>query len=132
MSREIPGDEVLAVKDETSERPIPSAWRQTFREIVAALSAADFTLERGVRGVKPVSSDTAAQIQTYLRDYGATLVALPDATWDTSVCIWTGAYWDALVDLWTQEEGRSDLVLHARVSEATPGFSVELHLMYVP
>ena len=36
-----------------------------------------------------------------------------------------------LIDLWSQEEGRSDLVLHAHVTD-TPGFSVKVHLVYVP
>ena len=132
MNPEHPEDEVLPVKDETREGPIPTAWRQTFREIVAALRAGDFRLERGVRGVRPVTAETADQIEGYLRQYGATLVELPDATWESSVCIWTGDHWDTLVDLWTREEGRSDLVLHARVVDIASGFSVELHLVYVP
>ena len=125
-------DEVLVVKDEDTERPIPTAWRQQFREIVDAFVAGDFGLVRGVKGVSPVSAETAFHIKSYIEDYGATLVALPDASWSTSVCIWYGDHWKTLVDLWTQEEGRSDLVLHARVTEADLGFNIEVDLVYVP
>lgn len=113
------------------ERPVPVAWRQTFREIVAAFVAADYRLAAGVPGVEAVSTETATQIQRYISDYGATLAALPEETWESSVCAWTGSHWDTLIDLWTQEEGRSDLVLHARVTNG-PGLSVKVHLVDVP
>lgn len=125
-------DQVLAVKDETGEQPIPTAWRKTLREIVDAFVIGDYRLDKGVAGVEPVSADTASHIWSYLKDYGATLIALPEATWNSSVCIWYGDYWNALVDLWTQEEGRSDLVLDVRVTEAGTGFRIEVHLVYVP
>ena len=115
----------------SKQQPIPISWRQTFREIAAAFAAADYGLVAGVPGVEPISTETATHIQRYINDYGATLVALPEETWGSSVCIWTGHHWDALVDLWTQEEGRSDLVLHAHVTD-TPIFSVKVHLVYVP
>jgi hypothetical protein len=124
-------NQVLAVKDEV-EHPIPTAWRESLREIVEAFVAGDYGLERGVANVDPVSAETAAHIRSYLLDYGETLIALPEATWNSSVCIWYGDHWNALIDLWTQEEGRSDLVLHVRVAEAKPGFTIEIHLVYVP
>ena len=118
-------------ENKSEQQPIPVSWRQTFRDIVAAFVAADYRLVAGVPGVEPVSAETAAQIQHYISDYGATLMALPEETWQSSVCIWAGNHWDTLIDLWTQDEGRSDLVLHAQVTE-TPRFSVKVHLVYVP
>ena len=105
---------------------------EQFREIVDAFIAGDFELGAGVEGVPPVSADRAAQIRDYVDGYGATLVALPDETWSSSVCIWYGDHWAALVDLWTEQEGRSDLVLHTRVKELDSGFSIEVDLVYVP
>ncbi len=125
-------DQVLAVKDETTERPIPTAWRRPLRQIVDAFVIGDFGLDKGIDGVEPVSTDTASHIRSYVEDYGATLVALPEETWNSSVCIWYGDYWKALVDLWTQEEGRSDLALHVQVTEAGSGFKIEVYLVYVP
>jgi len=132
MSHASPGSEVLAVKDESAERPIPTAWRQTFRDIVEAFIASDYRLEKAVPGVAPIPVDTAEQIRDYLDGYGATLVTLPEETWSSSVCIWFGEYWDTLVDLWTVEEGRSDLVLHAKVTDSDGGFTIQVHLVYVP
>jgi hypothetical protein len=125
------GDEIVALKDE-AETPIPTAWREPLRDIVAAFVAGDYGLEKGVANVAPVSAEAALRIRNCLHGYGATLIALPDTTWSSSVCIWYGDHWDALVDLWTQEEGQSDLVLHVRVSEANPGFTIQIHLVYVP
>jgi hypothetical protein len=119
-------------EEDASQRPIPLAWRQTFRDIVTAFIAGDYGLEVGVAAVEPVSVETATQIQDYVQDYGATLIELPEETWESSVCIWTGSNWDALIDLWTQEEGRSDLVLQTRVTESDSALSVKLHLVYVP
>jgi hypothetical protein len=124
--------EVLAVKDESHERPIPSAWRPVFREIVRAFVRRDYRLSAGVPGVAPVTNDTAAHIAKYVENYGETLVELPEETWDSSVCIWLGDRWDALVDLWTRAEGRSDLVLSARIFESDMGFQFQIHMVYVP
>jgi hypothetical protein len=79
-----------------------------------------------------VSEKTATQIREYIDQYGATLVALPQDSWDTSVCIWMGEHWNALVDLWTKEEGRSDLVLQVHVSEVGGEYVVTAYMVYVP
>ena len=71
-------------------------------------------------------------MKRYLADYGETLIDLPDETWETSVSQWMGPHWDVLVDLWTAESGRSDLVLHVQVFETRSGFRVEIHAVYVP
>jgi hypothetical protein len=124
--------EVVAVRDGSKERPIPTAWRPVLREIVSAFVAGDYRLTAGVPCVEPVSIDSAAHIKNYIEDYGATLIELPEETWHSSVCIWMGSHWDALVDLWTEAEGRSDLVLAMRVSDAKPGFAFTIHMVYVP
>ena len=59
-------------------------------------------------------------------------VALPEETWNSSVCMWYGDHWDVLVDLWTQEEGPSDLVLSATVSEKEMVFVFAIQLVHVP
>jgi hypothetical protein len=124
--------EVLAVKDEDEQRPIPTAWRPVFREIVKAFVHHDYRLGNGVAGVAPVAAKTAKQIKEYIDHYGETLVELPEQTWDSSVCIWTGNEWDVLIDLWTKGEGRSDLVLSARVAESKAGLVIRIETVYVP
>ena len=109
--RHVGPDGPLALKDPDAAHPIASAWRPMLREVVGRLAQGDYQLAQSVRGVEPVSASTAEQIRNYIAEYGATLVELPDDTWRTSVAQWMGTHWEILVDLWTAEEGRSDLVL---------------------
>lgn len=132
MSSKDSGNSVLAVKDPESERPIPTAWRSTIKAIVHALVVRDYQLIAGISGVAPVSADTANHIKKYVESYGAELIDLPEETWDTSVCIWTGTRWDALIDLWTTFEGRSDLVLSLQVNESQGGVEFGIYMVYVP
>ena len=115
-----------ATSDE--QQPVPLEWRPTLEKAANAFAAGDFTLQ-GLSGVEPTSASTASQVRDYLADYGATLVPLPQETWASSVCIWSGHHWDVLVDLWTREEGCSDLVMHAHVA---PSGVVSIHAVYVP
>jgi hypothetical protein len=113
----------------TEQQPVPEHWRQALTRVAEAIASGDFGALSGVPGVEPVSEATAAQINAYVSGYPATLVHLPIESWDTSVCIFNGSEWEVLVDLWTQEEGRSDLVLHAYVGQ---GNVVRVHAVYVP
>lgn len=124
--------EIEIIKDSENERPVPTALRPRFSEIVKAFVKADYLLEKGIAGVSPVAKDTAEQIKAYINDYGEELVELPDATWNSSVCLWMGTHWDVLVDLWTIQEGLSDLVLRAKIFESEEGYLVEVSMVYVP
>jgi len=124
--------EVPVTKDAHNEGPIPSAWRPVLKSIVDAFVRGDYELKDGLSGVAPISEETAAQVREYIEDYGAKLIELPPQSWDTSVCIWMGNRWDALIDLWTEDEGRSDLVLQVDVWEADAGYVVAIHMVYVP
>ena len=76
---------------------------------------------------------TQKRIHEYIEYYGATLIDLPEETWDTSVCLWMEGYWDVLIDLFTLEEGASDLVLAARVyEESNQMYIYEIDSIYVP
>lgn len=125
-------NEVPVTKNSNSEGPIPSAWRPILKSIADAFAREDYLLKVGISGVAPISEETAEHVRDYIRDYGAKLVELPPQSWDTSVCIWMGDHWDALVDLWTEDEGRSDLVLEVKVSEVGSGYLVAIHMVYVP
>lgn len=126
------GGEIAVLKNAENQGPVPSAWRSILTEIIAAFVCKDYRLSTGIPGVAPVSNATAEQIQNYIRDYGATLIDLPESTWNTSVCIWVGDRWDILVDLSTQEEGSSDLVLQAQILETSDDYVVHVYMVYVP
>ena len=124
--------EVPAIKDAESERPIPSAWRNLIESIVTSFVRHDYRLTTSISGVVPVQPDTAEQIENYIKSYGVELIELPEETWDSSVCIWMGTRWDALIDLWSSSEGRSDLVLSLQVSEKDNDFEFNIYMVYVP
>jgi len=83
----LPKPDIPAVKDDM-QRPVPSAWRPPLVRIVDAFVCHDYRLQAGVSGLVRVSDDTAAHIRDYVQDYGATLAALPEASRETSVCMW--------------------------------------------
>jgi hypothetical protein len=43
-----------------------------------------------------------------------------------------GTHWDVIVDLWTESEGRSDMILSARVTELDDEHRISIYLVYVP
>ena len=123
----------LPVKDGDSERSVPGVWRPTIRKIVTAFVGHDYELAQEIAGVDPISSDLADGMRRYIEDYGAQLADLPEDTWESSVCIWMGNRWEALIDLWTVTEGKSDLVLHLFVRDSDDGnYKFSVHLVYVP
>ncbi|HAS6378041.1 TPA: hypothetical protein RQJ75_004416 [Vibrio vulnificus] len=124
-------EEVLVVKDEV-QRPIPTVWRQTFCQIVSSFVDHDYLLNRSIEGLVPVAQDIADQIEIYVKDYDENLVALPEQTWDSSVCMWMETHCDVLIDLWTETEGLSDLVLQAKVFESKDGYKYQIEMVYVP
>jgi hypothetical protein len=97
------------------------------------LRRGDRVLGAGLPSVDPISEELSQQCIQAVGNYGpVTLIPLPEATWETSVTSWGGDRWTCLVDLWTEEEGRSDLVLDVDVFENEPGYRFAVHLVYVP
>lgn len=125
-------DEIKVEQNEEEELPIPHEWRKTFQAIVKAFVKYDYELSAGIKNVKSISGNTAKQIKEYIDDYGEQLIELPNETWDTSVYICYGDYWNVLIDLFTEDEGHSDLVLKAEVREVKGEYIVEVQLVYVP
>jgi hypothetical protein len=125
-------DFVAPVKDAEAEHPVPSQWRPTLSRIVSQLAKGDYSPSLGLGPSVHLPKESAEHIKRYLEDFGETLTDLPDATWATSVASWQGWRWELIVDLWTLESGRSDLVLAANVYEEDANFRFEIYLIYVP
>ncbi len=123
---------VPVLKDEHRQQPIPSAWRAAFCDIVESLKQDHYDVERRITNVRPISEKTAAKIANNVKAYSVRLASLPEGTWQTSVCQWMRGYWDVLIDLYSIEEGASDLVLDARVYEEGGGYVIDVHMVYVP
>lgn len=132
VRRRAPVPHVDPIKDPYREHPVASAWRSTVSEIVRAFVGGDFGLAAGVAHVDPVTAEKAEHMRRYVAHYGETLIELPLDTWSTSVAQWYRSHWTVLVDLWTLESGRSDMVLDANVFEDAAGFRIAIHLVYVP
>lgn len=121
------------LKDVDNEQPIPELWRYTFNRIVDALKNEDLIALHLIPNLNPVSREDFQRIQSNIHAYGTHLASLPEQTWSSSVCLYMGSnIWDVLIDLYTCEEGRSDLVLLARVSEYDGQFSFEIYDVHVP
>ncbi|KPF56514.1 hypothetical protein IP65_01575 [Novosphingobium sp. AAP1] len=119
------------LKDDEREHPVPFLWRSKLRDIAEALKDGNFNL-LGLADVEPQDDDAAAAVARNIKGYGFTLTSLPDESWETSVCQWQIEYWEVMVDLFTVEEGYSDLVLHVHVFERDGGFNFKVHYVYVP
>ena len=124
--------EITVEKNEEEELPIPHLWRPTFKAIVSSFAKGDYGLNTAIKNVNPVSNDTAEQIKEYIEDYGEEIIELPEETWNTSVYICYGNYWNVLIDLFTKNEGLSDLVLNAEVRENNNSYVFDIKLVYVP
>jgi len=119
-------------KDE-SEGPVPELWRPTFSAVVDSLVERTPTIGGGLPEVEPVPDAVREQCLSAVDNYGdVDLVPLPQETWKSSVTAWQGDHWLCLIDLWTEQEGRSDLGLEAEVPERTLGFRLTVNMVYVP
>jgi hypothetical protein len=125
-------DFIAPVKDEEAAHPVASQWRPTLSRIVGQLAKGDYSSSLGLGPSVHLPKEAAEQIRRYLDNFGQSLTDLPDATWATSVAQWQLSYWELIVDLWTLESGKSDLVLNARVYEEDAHFRFAIHAIYVP
>jgi hypothetical protein len=122
---------VPILKDEDREHPVPTEWREALSSIANAFAIHNYGLV-GLATVEPLDEERAGYIASNIKAYGCTLCELNEESWESSICSWQVGHWVVLVDLFTVEEGRSDLVLHVLVHEHEGGFSFKVHLVYVP
>lgn len=120
------------IRDENAAHPVATVWRPTLKRVVEAFVAGDFQLRRGIESVIPPAPDVAEGIAVRVADYGETLIDLPEETWKSSIAQWMDPHWDLVIDLWTKEAGRSDLVLTAQVEEIDGEYRFEIDSVYVP
>jgi hypothetical protein len=124
--------EVPVTKNAELQQPVPSIWREPLRAIVESLIAGDYVLSTTPICVLRLSAVKAQTLRNSITTYGATLISLPEKSWESSACQWMISYWDVLVDLYTLQEGQSDLSMAVRVREADGGFTFELQSVHVP
>lgn len=108
---------------------VPERFRSPVRAVVQRLVDRDYEgLARD--GVVVGGGD----IGYWIEDYPAVLASLPDEAWDLSKAGHVegrpGCYWFVL-DLWTAEEGRSDLSMEGEILETADGITVLVHDVHV-
>lgn len=119
------------LKCEQNQQLIPNVWHGNILAIAEAIRNKDITKLNGINDVKPLSEEEMIRIQNNILDYGCQLDYLPDDTWNSSVCQWILGYWDVIVDLYTVEEGLSDLALSLRVYESGARYNFEVMSVHV-
>jgi len=106
--------------------PIEVASRIVVGLLVACKYDVVEALTRGVRL-------SAADLRSAVSAYGRTLVDVPDGQWRQDVAPMDELdSFHVIIDLWTAEEGRSDLSLELRVRDRYQGaFEVEVLDLHV-
>jgi hypothetical protein len=112
---------------------VPDRFRPSISAVVDRLAAKDY------EGLKRDGTDPYpdADLSMWIRDYGgsgATIVSLPDEAWDVATALELAdqpGTWHVVVDLWTEEEGHSDLSMEALVIETDDGPVVRVHDIHV-
>jgi hypothetical protein len=121
-------------------RTIPASLRPALAHVVDRLVVGDFEgLKRD--GIDP-HPDT--DLGLWIREYGspgnglpghATLTSLPEEAWQYAEIVFEEAgpprRWGVVVDLWTVEEGRSDLTMEPDVIDAPEGLQVRISDIHV-
>lgn len=114
------------------DEPIPPRFRPLIEVVVARLAARDYDglLRDGL--VRDDNPDFAFWVE----DYPATLVPLPADAWTrperASVGrLNDGTGWYFVLDLWTREEGRSDLSLEGTLLEKSGGVRLVIDNIHV-
>lgn len=127
MSADVP-----VLYDEDSATPVPTIWRETLIQIVEAFKTNDLISINHIKGVQNIELEYLQEIAENITNYGETLVSLPDETWKSSQAYWKGFCWYIILDLFTEIEGRSDLILSMRVFETDGVFEYSIQNIYVP
>ncbi|OTG67486.1 DUF7668 domain-containing protein [Acinetobacter silvestris] len=119
--------------DSALQSPIPTIWRDTIVLIVEAFKDKDFARLNTIPDVQFIDLEYALELAESIVNYGAHLISLSKDAWDTSVCLYMqNDFWIAIIDLFTVEEGRSDLILDLRIFKKENQFEFQINGIYVP
>jgi hypothetical protein len=100
------------------ETPVPERWRPALASVIHRLVERDYDGLSRDGLLEPGYEARPQTVARWIEEYPAALVDLPDEGWATSiwgqVVVEQNTWW-VVVDLWTAEEGRSDLSLEGYV-----------------
>jgi hypothetical protein len=112
---------------------VPERFRGVLGDVVRRVAEGDYVgLKRD--GIDPYPD---ADLSLWIREYGergATVVRLPEEAWEHAEAYPADGVpgtWSVVVDLWTAEEGRSDLSMEATVREVGDRVEVTIDGIHV-
>ena len=119
--------------DSEFQSPIPNIWRDCIIQIIEAFKDKDFGRLNTLPSVQCIDLAYASEIAENIDAYGAHLISLAEESWHTSVCIYMeNESWKAIIDLFTVEEGRSDLIIDLFIFKKENQFIFQINNIYVP
>jgi hypothetical protein len=114
--------------------PVPERWRPALAWVVDRLVAGDYGGLARDGFVPHVSGSDDTGIGYWIEQYPATLMSLPEEAWagaERGRCVDDPDWWWVVVELWTVEEGRSDLSMEATVRERDAELQIALQNVHV-
>lgn len=114
------------------ELPIPMLWQAPLKAI-----ADEFVVKRPheTHNFDPFERMDEDNLKISLKNianYPDKIGGLSEKSWETSVCVWTGTFWEILLDLTDYKGNVSDLVLHGKMLEDGKHYIFKPYLIYVP
>ena len=109
-------------------------WRSLIVDLVVRLIHKDYAGLARDGYVSCTDDPVDTSVGTWIEDYPATLVPLPDEAWEHAErgrWINLPDAWWVTVDLWTSEEGRSDLSMEATVREQGERLAIVIDNVHV-
>jgi hypothetical protein len=119
-------------KNEEIEQSVPVEWQPIIIEIVKDIRGRCLAPRKFLESEIDVDSRDIDFIYQSLDAYGDPLINVPKDGWETSICRWMGGYWHLMIDLFTVEEGASDLVLFVDVYEHGSSKCFKIQSVHVP
>jgi hypothetical protein len=105
------------------EEAVPERFRPVIAAVVAGIAAGEFERIQRDGFIRSPAPDN--DFAMWVREYPATLVPLPDEAWAAEyanvVPLEDGTGWSVALDLWSREEGRSDLTLEGTLHDTERG-----------
>lgn len=126
-------NEIDVLYDENLKE-VPLLWRDTIWNRLKLLKIMILTFLIKSEGVKKLTLVDFEEIISDINVYGETLVSLPSEAWESSQCLWRGdSCWHVYIDLYTINEGKSDLILFLIVElDENNHFHYDVSNFYVP
>lgn len=111
-------------------RPVPERFRPALAAVIGLVAAGDVAAMRANPKIRLRGGDPLL----WVRDYPATLTALPPEGWDLADALQLEASpgtWSVVIPLWTSQEGRSDLSLEATINDIDDGPVITIDNIHV-